>query len=96
MRSGTDSTPLDFLTLARFGLPFFHPSNCEVKQTEFAKRFLRSIMSPITVFLADDHALVREGLRLLIQNQPDMQVVAKWATAKPRGAACANCSPRSW
>ena len=29
----------------------------------------------ITVFLADDHATVREGLRLLINAQPDMQVI---------------------
>lgn len=34
-------------------------------------------MLPITVFLADDHALVREGLRLLIQGQPDLQVVGE-------------------
>lgn len=31
---------------------------------------------PIRIVLADDHALVMEGLRSLIDRQPDMQVVA--------------------
>jgi two-component system, NarL family, response regulator NreC len=31
----------------------------------------------ITVFLADDHETVREGLRLLVNAQPDMKVVAE-------------------
>jgi DNA-binding NarL/FixJ family response regulator len=29
----------------------------------------------ITVFLADDHAIVRDGLRLMLEDQPDMKVV---------------------
>jgi DNA-binding NarL/FixJ family response regulator len=29
----------------------------------------------ITIFLADDHAVVRDGLRLLLETQPDFQVV---------------------
>ena len=31
----------------------------------------------ITVFLADDHAVVREGLRLLLEAQPDIEVVGE-------------------
>ena len=31
----------------------------------------------IRVFIADDHALVREGLRLIIENQADMDVVGE-------------------
>jgi DNA-binding NarL/FixJ family response regulator len=31
----------------------------------------------ITVFLADDHETVREGLRLLVNAQPDMRVIAE-------------------
>jgi DNA-binding NarL/FixJ family response regulator len=31
----------------------------------------------ITVMIADDHAMVRQGLRALIDNEPDMQVVAE-------------------
>ena len=32
-------------------------------------------MSPIRVFLADDHAIVRDGLRFLLQAQPDIDVI---------------------
>lgn len=46
-------------------------------------------MNKIRVFLADDHAVVREGLRALIDAQPDMHVVgeaengrAAWLLAK--------------
>ncbi len=31
----------------------------------------------ITVLIADDHAIVREGLRLLLETDPDIQVVAE-------------------
>lgn len=34
-------------------------------------------MSKIRVFLADDHTVVREGLRALIDAQPDMEVVGE-------------------
>jgi len=34
-------------------------------------------MSPIRVLLAEDHNVVREGLRLLLNAQPDMQVVGE-------------------
>ena len=33
-----------------------------------------------TVVIADDHAVVRRGLRLLIDNEPDLQVVAEAGT----------------
>lgn len=33
--------------------------------------------SPITVILADDHGIVRAGLRALLEAQPDMRVVAE-------------------
>jgi DNA-binding NarL/FixJ family response regulator len=31
----------------------------------------------ITVFLADDHTVVRDGLKLLLETQPDLQVVGE-------------------
>jgi RNA polymerase sigma factor (sigma-70 family) len=31
----------------------------------------------ITIFLADDHAIVRDGLRMLLEAQPDLQVVGE-------------------
>lgn len=34
-------------------------------------------MSPIRVLLAEDHTIVREGLRLLLESQPDITVVAE-------------------
>jgi len=33
-------------------------------------------MKPIRILLADDHTVIRKGLRLLLENQPDFQVVA--------------------
>jgi two-component system response regulator NreC len=40
---------------------------------------------PVTVVLADDHELVREGIRLVLENEPDIEVVAQAADGE--GAA---------
>src|SRR5580704_7693964 len=32
---------------------------------------------PIRILLADDHTIVRDGLRALLEHQPDMDVVAE-------------------
>jgi DNA-binding NarL/FixJ family response regulator len=34
-------------------------------------------MAPIRILLADDHVMVRDGLRALIEKQPDMAVVGE-------------------
>ena len=34
-------------------------------------------MSKITLILADDHVLVRSGLRMLLEAQPDMEIVGE-------------------
>src|SRR5664279_5659170 len=39
-------------------------------------------MKKVRVLLADDHKIVRDGLRLLIDGQPDMQVVGEAANGK--------------
>lgn len=39
-------------------------------------------MSRIRVLLADDHAVLRAGLRMLINGQPDMEVVGEAATGE--------------
>jgi DNA-binding NarL/FixJ family response regulator len=36
----------------------------------------------ITVFLADDHAVVRDGLRFMLQAQPDIQVIGAAANGR--------------
>ena len=37
--------------------------------------------SPIRVLLADDHAVVRRGLRLVLESAPDLRSSPRWATA---------------
>ena len=39
----------------------------------------RRVMVPLVtrILLADDHTLVREGLRMVLDAQPDLQVVAE-------------------
>ena len=39
-------------------------------------------MTPIRILLADDHAVVRDGLRALIEKQTDMAVVAEAADGR--------------
>ena len=36
----------------------------------------------LRILVADDHAIVRQGLRLLIDNQPDMEVIGEAADGK--------------
>ena len=46
--------------------------------------------APLRILIADDHAIVRQGLKLLIDSQPDMRVVAEAAdgnTVLERAAA---------
>lgn len=39
-------------------------------------------MKPLRILIADDHKMVREGLRLLIDSQPDMRVVGEAANGR--------------
>jgi two-component system response regulator NreC len=39
-------------------------------------------MSPIRVLIAEDHSIVRDGLRLLLESQPDFAVVAEAANGR--------------
>ncbi len=36
----------------------------------------------ITIFLVDDHSVLREGLRLLLETQPDLQVIGSVASGR--------------
>lgn len=38
--------------------------------------------TPLRIIVVDDHAIVRQGLKLLIDSQPDMEVVAEAADGK--------------
>jgi DNA-binding NarL/FixJ family response regulator len=42
------------------------------------------MMPPIRIGIVDDHALVREGLRMILEGQPDMEVVGE--ASDPAGA----------
>lgn len=44
-------------------------------------KFLGKLM-PITVFLIDDHTIVRDGLRSLLETQADMTVVGDAADGR--------------
>jgi CheY-like chemotaxis protein len=50
-------------------------------------------MKKLRILLADDHEIVREGLRLLIDAQPDMQVVGEAAHGKQVLALVADLNP---
>jgi len=49
--------------------------------------------APIRVVLADDHALVREGTRRLLEAEPDVQVIAEAATGTEAVAAVERDPP---
>ena len=47
----------------------------------------------IEVLLADDQALVREGLRMMVEAEPDITVVGEAATGADALAACRRLQP---
>ncbi len=49
--------------------------------------------SPIRVALADDHAVLRAGLRMMIETQPDMTVVAEASSAEQAINVVAEYAP---
>jgi two-component system response regulator NreC len=50
-------------------------------------------MSRIRILIADDHAVVREGLARMISDQPDMRVVAETADGEAAVTAAVSCEP---
>ncbi len=50
-------------------------------------------MSKLRVFLADDHAMLREGLRVLVNTQPDMECVGEAADGRAAVAAVLELLP---
>ena len=49
--------------------------------------------TPLRILVADDHAIVRQGLKLLIDNQPDMEVIAEAADGKAALALAVAMEP---
>ena len=47
----------------------------------------------IRIVLVDDHTLVRTGLRLIIDKQPDMEVIAEADDGAPGLASAVSKSP---
>jgi DNA-binding NarL/FixJ family response regulator len=48
---------------------------------------------PLRILIADDHAIVRQGLKLLIDSQPDMKVIAEAASGDAVLAQAAAVKP---
>ena len=64
-----------------------------VSLSSVAFRFAQSTMTrKIRILLADDHAVVRQGFRLILNQEPDMEVVGEAGdgagSRAPRPAAC--------
>ncbi|MFC0451114.1 response regulator [Rhodococcus jostii] len=51
-------------------------------------------MSAVTVLLVDDHAVVRAGLRALLDSQPDIEVIAEAGTGEEAVDAVTECGPQ--
>src|ERR1700744_6209139 len=49
--------------------------------------------NPITIVVADDQALVRAGFRVILDNEPDMCVVAEAANGRAAMEAVARHAP---
>ena len=50
-------------------------------------------MNPVRILLADDHTVMRNGLRLLLERQPNLQVVGEAADGRQAVALCESANP---
>ena len=50
-------------------------------------------MTKLRIFLADDHAVVREGLKSLVNAQPDMEVIGEAADGRTAWEQAKDCQP---
>jgi NarL family two-component system response regulator LiaR len=49
--------------------------------------------NPTTVFIADDHAMVRRGIRAFLETQPDLRIVGEAADGHAAAEACGRLQP---
>jgi two-component system response regulator NreC len=47
----------------------------------------------LKIILADDHAVVRSGLRLVLERHTGWRIVAEGATSPTRGGTCERSGP---
>jgi two-component system, NarL family, response regulator NreC len=50
-------------------------------------------VTPVRIVLADDHIVMRNGLRLLLERQPHLQVVGEAADGRQAVALCESVNP---
>jgi DNA-binding NarL/FixJ family response regulator len=50
-------------------------------------------MQTLQIFLADDHTVVREGLKVLINSQPDMRVIGEASDGNSAWQQARDCQP---
>ena len=50
-------------------------------------------MNPVRILLADDHTVMRNGLRLLLERQPNLQVVGEAADGRQAVSLCETVNP---
>ena len=54
------------------------------------------LAQPARILLADDHALVRSGLRMILDAEPDLQVVAEAADGHEALVGTRRTRRRTW
>ncbi len=54
---------------------------------------MKLTMSRIRVLLADDHAVVRQGFRLILSHEPDMEIVGEAGNGREAIALCERMKP---
>ena len=60
------------------------------------RRELPRRRSRLRVVLADDHAILRQGLRAILHAEPDLEVIGEASNVQgTQSRCCAACSPMS-
>jgi DNA-binding NarL/FixJ family response regulator len=62
-------------------------------QASFAEPIPETELPPIRIILVDDHAIVREGVRAILDGRDDMQVIGEFANGTEALAVAAKLAP---